>query len=95
MLRPIAMKLGTYIMPPEALSTAYFINPPISNTNTEPPQIAEVTNSLLLEPMTLLGTKTMPHETFSTALSPKYLLPVHENSGRSNSRYGDHQLYLI
>jgi hypothetical protein len=30
MPEPIFMKLGIYIMTPEPISTAYFINPPIS-----------------------------------------------------------------
>jgi hypothetical protein len=43
------MKFGTYIIPPEAISTAYFINPPITNTNTAASKIVEATNLILLK----------------------------------------------
>jgi hypothetical protein len=33
MLEPIFTKLSTYIMPPEAISTAHFINISLSSTN--------------------------------------------------------------
>jgi hypothetical protein len=35
------MKLGRYIMPPEAILMAHFINPPVSNTNITASQIVE------------------------------------------------------
>jgi hypothetical protein len=33
------MELGMYIIPPEAISIAYFLNSPISNSNSGAPQI--------------------------------------------------------
>jgi hypothetical protein len=43
------MKLGMYIMAPEPISTAYFINPSTSNTNIAPSQIVAVITLILLE----------------------------------------------
>jgi hypothetical protein len=37
-----------YVMPPEAISMTYFVNPiPMSNTNTDTSQIAEVMTLIL------------------------------------------------
>jgi hypothetical protein len=51
MPEPIIMELGMYkyIMPAEAISMAYFINPPISSTNIAASQIIEVITLILLE----------------------------------------------
>jgi hypothetical protein len=38
-----------HMMAPESISTAYFINPPTSNTNTAASQIVEVITLILLE----------------------------------------------
>jgi hypothetical protein len=45
------MKPGTYIFPPETISTAHFINPSpaISNTNTAASQIVEIITLILIE----------------------------------------------
>jgi hypothetical protein len=43
------LKLGMSIMSPEAISTAYFVIPPISNTNTAASQIVEIITLILLE----------------------------------------------
>jgi hypothetical protein len=45
----VIMKLGMHIMPPEAISMTYFINPPISSTSTEMSQIVEEITLKLLE----------------------------------------------
>jgi hypothetical protein len=42
------MKLGMYIVPPEAISTAYFIITHVRNTNTAASQIVEVIIFILL-----------------------------------------------
>jgi hypothetical protein len=42
MLEPIVVELGVYIAPPEVISTACIISPPVNNTNTEESQIFEV-----------------------------------------------------
>jgi hypothetical protein len=41
MPEPTVMKLRMYIVQAESISTAYFINPPISNINFTASQISE------------------------------------------------------
>jgi hypothetical protein len=43
------MKLGTYIIPPETISTAYLIIPLVNGINTTASQIVEVITLILLE----------------------------------------------
>jgi hypothetical protein len=45
----IFLKLGGPIVPSEAISTAYFVIPPISNTNNAASQIVEIIILILLE----------------------------------------------
>jgi hypothetical protein len=45
----IIMRLGVYIMPPEAISTAYLRKPFSCSTNTTASQIVEVMPLILLE----------------------------------------------
>jgi hypothetical protein len=45
----VIMKLGIYIMPPEAIAMVYFISRPINNTNTAAYQVVEVISLILLE----------------------------------------------
>jgi hypothetical protein len=66
------MKLGTYIMPPEANSTAYFINPSHQQyQHCAASQIVEVITLILLErlkPILMkLGICIIPSEAISTA----------------------------
>jgi hypothetical protein len=49
MPEPIVMKLGVYIMPPEAISAAYFTNSSISYTNITPSEIVQVKTLILLD----------------------------------------------
>jgi hypothetical protein len=48
MPEPVVIKLGVYIMPPEAISSAYIINPPsFSNTNISASKIVEAITLIL------------------------------------------------
>jgi hypothetical protein len=50
MPEPVVIKLGVYIMPPEAISSEYIINPPsFNNTNISASKIVEAITLILLE----------------------------------------------
>jgi hypothetical protein len=62
------MKFGTYIMPPEPIKAAYFINPVLNNTNITASHISKANLNVGWTPIKIfmkLGTKNMPNKILS------------------------------